>query len=99
MPWTVSLQRTRAGPDDVRIWLRWCRSGGRVRGLLPGGSGADVVVALVVDQLGEPADLAVDGVEAVALQLEGVAVQLLLGAAQRVPQPVALPLDGPPAAL
>src|SRR3712207_3195389 len=54
---------------------------------------------LAVDELGQPADLTVDGVQTVALQLEGVAVQPLAGPAQRGPQALALPLDGAAAAL
>src|SRR3954447_23598481 len=90
----------------------WCCSGGAgwccpwgVRGVVLGarvvGPGVvrSGVVLLAVDQLGEPADLAVDRVQAVPLQFEGVAVELLLGAPQRVHEPVALPLDGAPAAL
>src|SRR3712207_4858695 len=92
MPWTDSLRRTRAGPDDV---FR-SRAGGAVSWVLARRSG---VVLLAVDQLGEPADLAVDGVQAVPLQFEGVAVELLLGAAQRVHEPVALTFDGAPPAL
>src|SRR3954449_3905234 len=91
----------------VRAGARWCCSGGAgwccswgVRGVVLGarvvGSG---VVLLAVDQLGEPADLAVDRVQAVPLQFEGVAVELLLGAPQRVQEPVALALDRAPAAL
>src|SRR4051794_39783431 len=85
----------------VPITCWWCGSGGAGwcgRWLFARGLGAGVVL-LAVDQLGEPADLAVDGVQAVPLQLEGVAVELLLGAAQRVHQPVALPLDRAPATL
>src|SRR3954451_11359234 len=92
MPWTVSLRRALPGPDWVCCSRAgWC--GLFARGLSPG------VVLLAVDQLGEPADLAVHGVQTVPLQLEGVAVELLLGAPQRVHEPVALPLDRAPPAL
>src|SRR3954452_22948713 len=98
MPWTVSLRRTRRVRTVCACPARWCCSG--VAGWCGlGWVHASGVVLLAVDQLGEPADLTVDGVQPVALQFEGVAVELLLGAAQRVDQPVALPLDGPPAAL
>src|SRR3954452_18564087 len=99
MPWTDSLRRTRSGPDDVRGSVRVVRSGGAVRRRCGPRWCVARVVAFVVDQLGEPADLAVDRVQAVALQFERVAVQLLLGAPQRVEEPVALALDRAPAAL
>ena len=48
-----------------------------------------VDVALAVDQLVEPAHLALDRLEAVPLQLEGVAVEPLAGASERGAQAVA----------
>src|SRR3954453_10936092 len=105
MPWTDSLRRARTARTSC-VWIPcgWCRSGAAVRwcGLgwcrRPGRRVAGLL-ALAVDQLGEPAHLAVHGVQAVPLQLQGVAVQLLLGATQRVHQPVPLALDGAPATL
>src|SRR5215218_580369 len=54
---------------------------------------------LGVDQLVEPADLALDRVESVLLQLQRVAVELLPGAGQPGPQAVAALLDPAPPAL
>src|SRR3954454_3315692 len=54
---------------------------------------------LDLDQLREPADLPVHRLQAVPLELEGVAVQPLTGAGQRGPQALPLPLDGAPTAL
>src|SRR6185437_13115945 len=54
---------------------------------------------LGVDQLVEPADLALDRVEAVLLELEGVSVELLPGPGQRHAEAVAPLLHPPPAAL
>jgi len=57
------------------------------------------VAAFGLDQLGEPADLAVDRFQPVPLELEGVAVEPFPGAAERGPQPLALALDRAPPAL
>src|SRR5215213_3354245 len=81
------------------------RRGRRVRRGLRGPSGRTVgpgsggAAALVVDQLGQPADLAVDRVKPVALQFEGVAVDALAGAGQRRAQALPLALDGAAAPL
>src|SRR3954447_19360212 len=76
---------------------------GRVRGWLRGRAGRAIpaggVAALAVDQLGQPADLAVHRLQAVLLELERVAVEALAGAGQRRAQPFTLLLDGAPAAL
>ena len=57
------------------------------------------VLALALDQLVEPADLALDGLEPVPLQLEGVAVDPLAGAGQRRAEAVEALLEPRPAAL
>src|SRR3712207_4151045 len=66
-----------------RRLVRRCRG---VPGVGAVGSAPLALVQLSVDELGQPADLAVDRVQTVALQLEGVAVQPLTGPAQRGPQ-------------
>ena len=58
-----------------------------------------VTPPLVVDQLGEPAHLALDGLQAVPLQLEGVAVEPLAGARERGAEAVDALLEPRPAAL
>ena len=60
---------------------------------------ASLSVTLPVDELRQPADLAVHRLEPVALQLERVAVDALAGPRQRGPQTLPLPLDRAPAAL
>jgi len=47
----------------------------------------------VLDELGQPADLAVDGLEPVLVQRAGVAVQPFAGAGKRAAHAVALLLD------
>src|SRR5690348_568103 len=85
--------------------LRWCWSGGarwigglRLRGLrgLARRRGA---APFGVDEFGQPADLPVHRLQAVALQLDRVAVEPVAGAGQRGTQALALALDGAPAAL
>src|SRR4051812_6721048 len=73
----------------------WCwpgnrsvvRGGPAVRAGGPGGEGCRClcgrhVAALGADQVGQPPDLALDGLDAVPLELGGVAVDLGLGALQ-----------------
>src|SRR3712207_1150574 len=78
---------------------------GRIRGWLSGRAGrigreplsSRRAASLVVDQLGEPADLSVHRFQAVALQLQRVAVEALAGAGQRGPEALPLPLHCAPA--
>src|SRR5688572_29588763 len=90
------------GPPAVRCCLRTGRwtpshsSGGR---RCPAGRVRSArLAAFGVDQLGEPADLPVHRLQAVALELERVAVEPLAGAGQRRAQALSLLLDGPAAA-
>src|SRR5690349_3309364 len=72
------------------LCLVWCSDlldVGRRRGGLAL-AGALVVTALGVDELREPADLPLDGLHAVTLELHRVAVHLLLGLLQLVLDPV-----------
>src|SRR4051812_40770527 len=90
-----------AGPMARTGWRsRTSWSGGGARGVgLRIGLVSGRAAALVVDELGQPADLAVHRLQAVPLQLERVAVDPLAGAGQRRAQALALPLHGPAPAL
>src|SRR4051794_39269123 len=98
--WTGAVRNAdRGGPRRCVRWGLLARFGRRVRGVLRGRIGGPGGAALVVDELGQPADLAVHRVQAVSLQLEGVAVEAFAGAAERGAQALPLPLDGAPATL
>ncbi|MFL6133934.1 MAG: hypothetical protein ACJ72A_14105, partial [Nocardioidaceae bacterium] len=61
------------------VWLCW-----RVRPLVAIGRRRRLLVALRLDQVGEPPDLAFDRLDAVALELRGVPVDLLLSTVELV---------------
>ena len=85
------------GPGLVRGWCGGIAGGCRPRRLRV--LGLRCLAALGVDELVEPADLAVHRLQPVPLQLEGVAVDPLPGPRERGPEPFPLLLDGAAAAL
>ncbi len=89
--WSVRAWSVRAW--SVRAWSVRAWSGGGF------GRAGRPLPPLVVDQLGQPADLAFHRVETVLLQFERVPVQALPGARERRPQAVPALLDPAPAAL
>src|SRR5690606_41038798 len=62
-------------------------------GLLRRGDFGGLAGTLICDELLQPADFALTGLQAVALQLEGVRVEALGGAAEHLPQPFPTLLD------
>src|SRR5690606_34763049 len=63
------------------------------QGLLRRGDFGGLAGTLICDELLQPADFALTGLQAVARQLEGVRVEALGGAAEHLPQPFPTLLD------
>src|SRR6478736_4224707 len=92
----VSFSSSRVVLTGRACWSGWCSwSGWWCWSVMRGGRGRRVsaVAALGPDQVREPPHLALDGLDAVALELGGVAVELGLHAGEPLLQPRAATLE------